>query len=77
MQPSLNPSSTTMSIENEEDEHSNSIDNRITAVIGETLRTDYEVHELFSENTGETTTQDKAMDVNTGEVDNNRDDNSV
>ena len=77
IQPSLNPSSSTTFIENEEDEHSDSIDNRITAAIGEPWRTDYEVHELFSEDTGETTAQDKSMDVNTGEVDDNRGDNSV
>ena len=35
------------------------------------------MHELFSEDTGETTAQDKSMDVNTGEVDDNRGDNSV
>ena len=35
IQPSLNPSSSTTFIENEEDEHSDSIDNRITAAIGE------------------------------------------
>ena len=47
IQPSLNPSSSTTSVENEEDEHSKSIENRITAAIGEPLRMDYEVHELF------------------------------
>ena len=45
MQASLNPSSYQKC---EEDEHSGSINNRITAVVGEPLRTDYEVHELFS-----------------------------
>ena len=77
IQPSLNPSSSTACIKNEGDEHTDWIDNQITAAIGNPLKMDYEVHELFSEDTGETTTQDKSMDVNTGEVDDNRGDNSV
>ena len=77
MQPLPNPSSSTAAIESEEDKDSDLIDNRITAVIAEPLRTDYEVHKLFSEDTGETTTQDISMNVNTGEVGDNRGDNSV
>ena len=77
MQPLPNPSSSTAAIESEEDKNRDSIDNRITAMIAGPLRTDYEVHKLFSEGTGETITQDISMDVNTGEVDDNRGDNSV
>ena len=40
--------------------------------------TDYEVHKLFSEDNAEATrTQDTSMDVNTGEVGDNRGDNFV
>ena len=77
MQPLLNPSSSIAAIESEVDENSDSIDNRITAVIAEPLRMDYEVHKLFSEDTGETTTEDISVDVNTGEVGDNRGDNFV
>ena len=51
------------------------IDNRVTAAVGKPLRTDYKVHQLFSKETGEPTTQDTFVDINTGEVGDNRGDN--
>ena len=47
-------------------------------MVGEPLRTDYEVHELFSEDNEETTqTQDSSMDVSIGEVSDNKGDNFI
>ena len=53
------------------------ISDQITAVAVKPLRTHYKVHQLFSKDTGETSTQDIFMGINTGEVGDNRGDNSV
>ena len=53
------------------------INDQITAAAVKPLRTHYKVHQLFSKDTGVSTTQDTFMDINTGEVGDNRGDNSV
>ena len=73
-QPSPGPSSSNAAIEASQSEYDSLMDTQITAAVGEPLRTDYEVHELFSEETAQL--QDTTMYVSSREVGDNEGENS-